>query len=122
MIECKVLATNKLRASKLRANEDHETRIYWPAYTLSLRVGDNPPITLHGWHYVTIDGSGDMEISDHEGAEYGIPRVTEVSAGHYCVNTWEEDIDLVAAPGCDYEIEMAIGNAADSIDYVDPGK
>ena len=118
MIECKVL-----RASKLRANEDHETRIYWPAYTLSLRVGDNPPITLHGWHYVTIDGSGDMEISDHEGAEYGIPRVTEVSAGHYCVNTWEDEdfeIDYVAGRG--YEIKQVIRNAADSIDYVDPGE
>jgi len=122
MIECKVVSTSRLRAGPDCYNEDHETRTYWPVYTLALRIDDGAPIELRGWHYVIVDDDGDMEIADNDGCNYGIPRVTEVSSGHYCVNTWEEDIDLVAAPGCDYEIEMAIGNAADSIDYVDPGE
>ena len=121
MIECKVVSTSRLRAGPDCYNEDHETRTYWPVYTLALRIDDGSPIILRGWHYVIVDDdSGDMEIADNDGANYGVPRVTEVSSGHYTITTWEEDIDLVCAPGREYEIEQAIGNAADSIDYVDP--
>jgi len=116
MIECKVL-----RASKLRANEDYETRSYWPAYTLSLRVGDNPPIILRGWHYVTIDNNGDMEIADNDVAEHGVPRVV-ASLGHVRIITQDEDFEIDCAASCTDELEKAILDAVDSIDYVDPGE
>ena len=121
MIECKVLSTNKLCPLPERWDDDHKTRSYWPVYTLALRI-DGAPIKVRGWHYVVVDDdSGDIQIFDHDGAEYGIPRV-DVWLGHARIITWDEDFEIDCAASCADELEKAIGKAVDSIDYVDPGK
>ena len=120
MIECKVVSKNNLRENEDCWDENHEKRSYWPVYTLSLRIDDGAPLWLHGWHYVTIDEDGDIDIYDRDGDGYGIPRIAAGFVHNIRIIAWDEDHEIDCAPGRVYELEQAIGNAADSIDYVDP--
>lgn len=120
MIRCKILKSSPLSLDSDYYDPERERRCYWQSYMLELRVGSRTPVRLSGWHFVTVNEDGDVDVADRDRVYTGIPRVREMLGGAYEIYTSQNMYCIMADAGRKDEMERVIQCAADSIEYMYP--